>query len=65
MNLPFVLIIENNGYAYSTPVSRQAAVRDLAVKARCYGIPGVTIDGNDVLEVYLTTRHALERCQTG
>ena len=65
LNLPFVLIIENNGYAYSTPVSRQSAVRDLAVKARCYGILGVTIDGNDVLEMYRTTRGALDAARRG
>jgi TPP-dependent pyruvate/acetoin dehydrogenase alpha subunit len=65
LKLPLVLIIENNGYAYSTPVSHQSAVPDLAVKARCYGIPGVTIDGNDVLEVYRTTREALEAARRG
>ncbi len=65
LKLPFVLFIENNGYAYSTPVSQQTTVPDLAVKAKCYGIPGVTIDGNDVLEVYRTTRRALEAARSG
>ena len=65
LRLGLVLIIENNGYAYSTPVSRQAAVADLSLKARCYGIPGSQVDGNDVLAVYSRTREALERARRG
>ncbi len=65
LKLPMVLIIENNGYAYSTPVSRQAAIDDLSLKARCYGIPGSQVDGNDLLAVYSRTREALERARRG
>src|SRR5947208_4665340 len=65
LHLPFVLIIENNRYAYSTPASRAAAVDDFALRARCYGIPGRIVDGNDVLAVYAETRDALERARTG
>src|SRR5207244_9702752 len=61
LHLPFVLIIENNRYAYSTPASRAAAVDDFALRARCYGIPGRIVDGNDVLAVYAETRDALEQ----
>jgi TPP-dependent pyruvate/acetoin dehydrogenase alpha subunit len=60
-----VLIIENNGWAYSTPVSKQAAVEDLALRAQGYGIPGVIVDGNDALEVYRVTREAVERARAG
>ena len=62
---PLVLIIENNQWAYSTPVSRQAAIRDLAGRARAYGIEGQVIDGNDVLEVWRTAREAIERARDG
>ena len=65
LKLPMVLIIENNGYAYSTPVSRQAAIDDLSLRARCYGIPGAQVDGNDLLAVYSRTREALERARQG
>jgi len=65
LHLPFVLIIENNRYAYSTPASRAAAIDDFAVRAKCYGIPGRIVDGNDVLAVYSETRHALERARNG
>lgn len=62
---PLVLVIENNQWAYSTPVSRQAAIRDLAGRARAYGIEGQVIDGNDVLEVWSATRAAVERARDG
>jgi TPP-dependent pyruvate/acetoin dehydrogenase alpha subunit len=65
LQLPFVLIIENNRYAYSTPASRAAAIDDFALRATCYGIPGKVVDGNDVLAVYAETRHSLERARTG
>src|SRR5579872_7388215 len=55
---PLVLVIENNQWAYSTPVSHQAAIRDLADRARAYGIEGHVVDGNDVLEVWRATRDA-------
>ncbi|MCH7874366.1 MAG: thiamine pyrophosphate-dependent dehydrogenase E1 component subunit alpha [Gemmatimonadetes bacterium] len=63
--VPLVVIVEHNGYAYSTPTSRQTAVERLADKARAYGIPGRTVDGNDVLAVYEATKHAVERARAG
>ncbi|MCZ6917645.1 MAG: thiamine pyrophosphate-dependent dehydrogenase E1 component subunit alpha [Gemmatimonadetes bacterium] len=63
--LPLVVIIENNGYAYSTPTSAQAATERLADRAKAYGIPGETIDGNDVLLVYETTKAAADRARAG
>jgi pyruvate dehydrogenase E1 component alpha subunit/2-oxoisovalerate dehydrogenase E1 component alpha subunit len=63
--VPLVVVVEHNGYAYSTPTSRQTAVERLAVKARTYGVPGVTVDGNDVLAVYDVTRQAVDQARAG
>ncbi len=63
--LPLVVIVEHNGYAYSTPTERQTAVERLADKALAYGVPGETVDGNDVLAVYDVTRQAVERARAG
>lgn len=65
MRLPFVLIVENNQYAYSTPLAKQTAARRYSDRAIGYGIPGVTIDGTDVLAVYETTRKAVEHARAG
>jgi TPP-dependent pyruvate/acetoin dehydrogenase alpha subunit len=65
MKLPFVLIIENNQYAYSTPLAKQAAAERLSDRAIGYGIPGVTVDGTDVLEVYRVCREAFDRARKG
>jgi len=62
---PLVLVIENNQWAYSTPVSRQAAVRDLAGRARAYGIEGQVVDGNDVVEMWSAAREAVARARDG
>ncbi|MBI2943003.1 MAG: thiamine pyrophosphate-dependent dehydrogenase E1 component subunit alpha [Candidatus Wallbacteria bacterium] len=65
MRLPFVLVLENNQYAYSTPTASQCAAARFADKAAGYGIPGVTVDGNDVLAVYFAVRQAVERARQG
>jgi TPP-dependent pyruvate/acetoin dehydrogenase alpha subunit len=62
---PLVVIVENNRYAYSTPTERQCAAERLADKAAGYGIPGVRADGNDVVEVYRTTKRAVDRARRG
>ena len=62
---PLVVIVENNGYAYSTPLSKQTAVKELKDKALAYGIPGEQADGNDVLAVYDITRRAVDRARRG
>jgi TPP-dependent pyruvate/acetoin dehydrogenase alpha subunit len=62
---PLVVVVENNGYAYSTPVSKQTAVRDLKDKALGYGIPGEQADGNDVLATYAVTKRAVDRARRG
>lgn len=63
--LPVVLICENNQYAFSTPVSQQFAIQDIADRAAGYGFPGIIVDGNDVLAVYEATRVAVERARRG
>ncbi|HEX7183535.1 MAG TPA: thiamine pyrophosphate-dependent dehydrogenase E1 component subunit alpha [Thermoanaerobaculia bacterium] len=65
LNVPFVLIAEHNGWAYSTPTSRQMRIKNIATRAAAYGIPGETVDGNDVLAVYEATRRAVERARAG
>ena len=63
--LPLIVIAENNGWAYSTPLRKQTAARCLADKAQAYGVPGVAVDGNDVLAVYEATRNAVARAREG
>jgi pyruvate dehydrogenase E1 component alpha subunit/2-oxoisovalerate dehydrogenase E1 component alpha subunit len=63
--LPLVVIGEYNHWAYSTPPDKQFAVKDLAEKAKGYGVPSVTVDGNDVFAVYEATRFAVERARRG
>jgi pyruvate dehydrogenase E1 component alpha subunit/2-oxoisovalerate dehydrogenase E1 component alpha subunit len=63
--LPLVVIVEFNGWAYSTPYEKQCAARTLADKALGYGIPGVVVDGNDALAVYEVTRAAVNRARSG
>jgi pyruvate dehydrogenase E1 component alpha subunit/2-oxoisovalerate dehydrogenase E1 component alpha subunit len=62
---PLVVIVENNGYAYSTPTSKQTACTSFKDKAIGYGIPGVRADGNDVLATYQVTREAVDRARRG
>jgi len=62
---PFVLVLENNQWAYSTPVARQVPLRDLADRAKAYGIASKIVDGNDVVAVYETTKGAVEECRAG
>jgi pyruvate dehydrogenase E1 component alpha subunit len=64
-SVPVVIVCQNNQYAISTPVSRQTAVSTLAEKAHAYGMPGVRVDGNDVLEVYRAFTVAIERARAG
>ncbi len=63
--LPFVLIIENNQYAYSTPTKYQYACERLADRAAGYGIPGERVDGNDILAMYEVSKRAVERARAG
>ena len=63
--LPFILIVENNGYAISVPAEKELSVRDVASRASGYGIPGVIVDGTDVLACYRAGREAVERARAG
>src|SRR5574341_260575 len=63
--VPLVVIGEYNHWAYSTPPEKQFAVKHLAEKAKGYGIPAVTVDGNDVLAVYEATKLAVDRARRG
>jgi 2-oxoisovalerate dehydrogenase E1 component len=61
-DLPVIFLIENNGYGLSTPVSEQYRCFSLAERARGYGMEGVRIDGNNILEVYETIKGIREYC---
>jgi 2-oxoisovalerate dehydrogenase E1 component len=63
--LPVLFVIENNQYGLSTPSSEQYACRDLADRAAGYGIPGIVVDGNDLLGVYQAVSSAAERARRG
>ena len=61
----FVLILENNQWAYSTPVRRQVPIENLADRAKAYGIASYIVDGNDVVAMYSTAKEAVERARSG
>jgi TPP-dependent pyruvate/acetoin dehydrogenase alpha subunit len=64
-NAPLVLVVENNQYAYSTPLQQQMKVTDIACRAEAYGMPGVAVDGNQVEAVYAVVGEAVERARSG
>jgi 2-oxoisovalerate dehydrogenase E1 component alpha subunit len=63
--LPFIFVVENNGYAISVPAARQVSVPNVADRAAGYGIPGIVVDGNDILACYTAARDAVERARAG
>jgi pyruvate dehydrogenase E1 component alpha subunit len=65
MRAPLVLFCNNNQWAISTPLEAQTKAETLAVKAAGYGMPGLRVDGADVLAVYEATRHAVARARAG
>ncbi|MBI4468375.1 MAG: thiamine pyrophosphate-dependent dehydrogenase E1 component subunit alpha [Acidobacteria bacterium] len=65
LKAPFILIVEDNGFAYSTPKCKQVLIENFADRAAGYGIPGETVDGNDLLAVYEATGRAAERARRG
>jgi pyruvate dehydrogenase E1 component alpha subunit len=65
MQAPLILFCNNNQWAISTPLSAQTHAETLADKAVGYGMPGVRVDGGDVLAVYAATREAVERARAG
>lgn len=62
---PFVLILENNQWAYSTPVKRQVPLENLADRAKAYGIASYIVDGNDVVAVYTAAKEAVDLARAG
>ncbi|HKT12236.1 MAG TPA: thiamine pyrophosphate-dependent dehydrogenase E1 component subunit alpha [Terriglobia bacterium] len=65
MKLPVIFICNNNAYAYSTPTDKQYAIKDLASRGAAYGMPGVKVDGNDVLAVYSSVEKAILQARSG
>ena len=65
MKLPLVVILENNKYAYSTPIEHQTAAPNFACRAEGYGIASAMVDGNDILAMHLVTKEAIDRARAG
>jgi pyruvate dehydrogenase E1 component alpha subunit len=63
--VPCVIICQNNHWSISVPTAKQTASRTIAVKARAYGLPGVRVDGNDLLALYAVVREAVDRARSG
>lgn len=63
--LPMILVIENNGYSISVPTSKELALPDVAARAAGYGIPGVVVDGADLLGAHAAARDAVARARAG
>jgi pyruvate dehydrogenase E1 component alpha subunit len=63
--LPVIYFCENNIYGMSVSIEKSMNITDIAIRAKSYGIPGYTIDGNDAVEVYETVKKAAEYCRSG
>ncbi|MFJ5621303.1 thiamine pyrophosphate-dependent dehydrogenase E1 component subunit alpha [Peribacillus loiseleuriae] len=63
--LPVIFMCENNKYAISVPIEKQLACENVSDRAIGYGMPGVTVDGNDPLAVYRVVKEAADRCHRG
>jgi pyruvate dehydrogenase E1 component alpha subunit len=64
-HVPVVFVCQNNQWAISVPLKKQTHSRTIAQKALAYGMPGIQVDGNDVLAVYAASREAVERARAG
>lgn len=64
-NLPVIFFVENNQYGMSSSIKEMVNIPKLSERASSYGIPGISIDGNDLIEVVNTTYEAIERAQRG
>jgi pyruvate dehydrogenase E1 component alpha subunit len=62
---PVIFVLQDNGWAISTPVSKQSATESFALRAAGYGFPGELVDGNDLLAMHEAGRHAVERARAG
>ena len=63
--LPVIYVVENNGYAISVPAALQSAVEDIAIRGAGYNMPGIIVDGSDVLNCYAEGRAAIDRARNG
>jgi len=63
--LPVIFVVENNGYAISQPQWKEMAVQNVADRASGYGFKGSVVDGNDIMQVYQTTKWAVEEARRG
>jgi pyruvate dehydrogenase E1 component alpha subunit len=64
-NTPTVFLCQNNGYAISLPTAEQTMSKTIAVKAEGYGMPGIRVDGNDVVAMLVAVREAADRARRG
>ena len=64
-HMPVVFVCQNNQWAISVPLKKQTHSRTIAQKALAYGLPGIQVDGNDVLAVYAAAREAVDRARAG
>src|SRR5438128_2861042 len=64
-HVPVVFVCQNNQWAISVPLKKQTHSKTIAQKALAYGLPGIQVDGNDVLAVYTAAREAVERARAG
>jgi len=64
-HVPIVFVCQNNQWAISVPLKKQTHSRTIAQKALAYGLPGIQVDGNDVLAVYAAAREAVDRARAG
>lgn len=64
-NAPVVIIVENNQYAYSTPIARHSANPDIAARSRALGVHSMDVDGNDVVAMHQAARAAVNRARNG
>ena len=64
-HLPVLFILENNHYAVSTPIEASALVENLSIRAEGYGIPGITLDGNDAVKIYEAMEEPIRRARKG
>ena len=63
--LPVIFVLENNLYALTTSAKEVISVENLAIRAKGYDVPGVTLDGNDVVEIYNASKEAVDRARSG
>jgi len=65
LNLPMIFVLQNNQYAQGTSVNSSYGIKDHADRAKAYGFPGITVDGNDIAEVYEVSKEYIERARSG